>query len=109
MAPYSIDEPLVMFSSTDNIAIDYCEITYLPDDGVVGTTGSFITQTHTSPVQLSLDPDMDLHEVTVTCYDTAGNSSSNTIKFPPIIEFTVPTPISNVAITNATVTITSPQ
>ena len=62
-----------------------------------------------SPLLLNLDPDEALHTIKVRCYDTAGNYSDNIIKFPPIVTFTTPTQLSNIAIEDATVTITSPD
>jgi hypothetical protein len=50
-----------------------------------------------------------LHSVTVTAYDFLGNSSSYTVTFPPIITITAPTQISNTAITDTTIVISSPS
>jgi len=63
----------------------------------------------TSPLVLNLDPDESLHTIVVRCYDTAGNYSDNIMKFPPIVNFTTPTQLSNTSIEDATVTITSPD
>ena len=63
----------------------------------------------TSPVVLSLDPDEGLvHTIVVTVYDAAGNSSSTTIQFPPIVTINAPTTLSNATITDSTVTISAP-
>lgn len=104
-----IDTPTLTFSSSDNIAVDHYEIVYTNASGVLTT----LTPA-TSPVQLSLDPNElttgpdYTHTIVVKVYDTAGNVSTTTIKFPPLVTFTTPTTISNATITNATVTITSP-
>ncbi len=108
---YNINNPQIMFSSLDNIAMWSCQVQYVWDDSITSTvSGSVITVTPAiSPMVLSLDPDEVLHTVKVRCYDWVGNYSENIIKFPPIVNFTTPTQISNVSIENATVTITSPQ
>ncbi|MDD2986129.1 hypothetical protein [Flavobacterium sp.] len=109
--PYSINSPLVEFNSTDNIAIDYCLLNYFEDDNVVGTTSGALTSINpaVSPLIVALDPDQILHTITVRCFDTAGNFAQNSITFPPIVAFNAPTQISNTPITDATVTITSPN
>ncbi len=104
-----INSPTVTFSAIDNIAIDHYEITYTDASGNPVTLNPA-----TSPVQLFLDPNElttgpdFAHTIVVKAYDTAGNVSTTTVKFPPIVNFTTPTTVSNATINNATVTITSP-
>ena len=110
-SPYSLHAPQITFASTDNIALSYCEVEYLWDDWNIGTmSGSIIIEMPSiSPLVINLDPDEILHTVTVRCYDTAGNVSQNIVRFPPLVNFTTPTQISNISIEDATVTLTSPQ
>lgn len=51
----------------------------------------------------------EVHEVTVTAYDTAGNSTNNTVRFPPVITFDAPTILSNTDIADTTITIFNPS
>jgi hypothetical protein len=115
MSPYSMTGPQITFSTTDNVEVDYCTLSYFPDNGINGTvSNSPITiSPATSPLVLgqsgltALDADESSHVITVTCFDTAGNSATNMVIFPPVVTFTTPTTISNTSIENATVTITS--
>jgi len=110
LAPFSIDSPELTFSSLDNVGVDYYTVTYSADDGSPTWTGTLTTiNPATSPVVLGLDPEEPIvHTIVVTVYDEAGNSSSTTIKFPPIITFNAPTTLSNTTITDSTVTISTP-
>ncbi|MGB3023339.1 MAG: BspA family leucine-rich repeat surface protein [Candidatus Saccharimonadales bacterium] len=106
---HGVNQPIVSFSATDNISVDHYEITYTADNGGAGVSGSTTTiSPATSPVTLTLDPDEAVHTVTIRVYDTAGNYADRVIKFPPIVNFTAPTTLSNTTITNATITVTSP-
>jgi len=108
-APFSIDSPELTFSSLDNVWVAYYTVTYSLDDGGAGTWTLTTINPATSPVVLNLDPDEGLiHTIVVTAYDAAGNSSSTTIKFPPIITFNAPTTLINTTITDSTVTISAP-
>ena len=75
----------------------------------VGVGGTIIINPAVSPFIPALDPDENVHEIIVTSYDTAGNSTSNTVRFPPIITFSAPTTLSNTGITDTVITITSPD
>ncbi|MCB9809030.1 peptidoglycan-binding protein [Candidatus Nomurabacteria bacterium] len=103
------NNPIVTFSSLDNVAIDYYEIDY------VDSTGTPTTLTPaTSPATLALDPNGLLilpfyHEITVRVYDTAGNSSESEVRFVPLVTFNTPTTISNTTINDASVTISTPS
>jgi surface protein len=106
---HGINQPILNFSATDNVAVDHYEVIYTADNGGAGVSGSTTTiNPATSPVTLTLDPDEAVHTVTIRVYDTAGNYTDRVIKFPPIVTFTAPTTLSNTTITDATVTITSP-
>ncbi len=107
---FSIDSPELTFSSLDNVWVDYYTVTYSLDDGSPTGTGTLTTiNPATSPIVLNLDPQEPVvHTIVVTVYDTAGNSSSTTIKFPPIITINAPTTLSNTTITDSTVTISAP-
>jgi len=108
--PYDIDNPELTFSSLDNVGVDYYTVTYSADDGGTGTGILTTINPATSPVVLALDPDeWVVHTITVIVYDAAGNSSTTTISFPPIITINAPTTISNSSITDSTVTITTPS
>lgn len=104
-----VNTPTLTFTSTDNIALAYYEIEYLADD--VGSGAGTLTTLSgaTSPQTLSLDPDTLTHTVRVRAYDTAGNMSETIITLPLLVSFTVPTPISNTSINDATVTISNPN
>jgi len=107
---FSVDSPELTFSSLDNVGVDYYTVTYSLDDGSPVGTGILTTiNPATSPIVLSLDPQEPVvHTIVVTVYDEAGNSSSTTIKFPPIITFNAPTTLSNTTITDSTVSISTP-
>ena len=109
-----IDDPIITFSATDNLAIDFYTVEYIQDNNaaLVSATTTTISPA-TSPVTLDLDPDEItaspfFHTITVTAYDQAGNSTITELKFPPVITFTAPTTLSNLAITDTTFTISSP-
>ncbi len=103
-----VNTPTITFSATDDVAVDYFEITYNTDNGAGGVGAPTTDSPVTSPVVLTLDPDEALHTITLRVYDTAGNFTDISSTFPPIVNFTVPTPINNATITDATVTVTSP-
>ncbi|MBP6037825.1 MAG: hypothetical protein KA604_00610 [Candidatus Saccharimonas sp.] len=106
---HGVNQPVLSFSATDNIAVSHYEVIYTADNSGPGVDSSSTTiNPATSPVTLSLDPDEAVHTVTVRVYDTAGNFTDHVIKFPPIVNFNAPTTLSNTPITNSTVTITSP-
>lgn len=109
-APNGINQPKVTFTTSDNVAIARTELEYVRDNGGagVGSTKTVITNP-SSPIVLQLDPDEVQHEVTLRAYDTAGNVSSTTIIFPPIVTITAPTVLSNGNINDSTVTIASPM
>ena len=110
-----VNTPTLTYSSFDNIAVDYFEIIFTADNGGAGVSGTTTTLSPApSPQTLTLDADAltiapFVHEVTVRVYDTAGNFSENILRFPPIVTFTTPTLVNNTTITDAMVTITSPQ
>jgi hypothetical protein len=109
-SPYSVDAPLVTFSALDNVAVDHFTITYNIDDTTPVTIGgSTVIDPATSPLILSLDPDEVLHSITVTVFDSAGNSTSSTIQFPPSVTFNAPTTLSGGVITDSSVTINNPS
>jgi len=107
--PFSVDNPQITFSALDNVAVDRFTITYNTDNGVAWIGASTTDDPVTSQVVLTLDPDELVHSVTVTVYDSAGNSSSNTVSFPPNITFFAPTTLSGTTITDSTVTISAPS
>ncbi len=107
---HGVNQPVLSFSATDNIAVGHYEVIYIADNSAAGVDGATTTiNPATSPVTLSLDPDEAVHTVTVRVYDTAGNFTDHVIKFPPVVNFNAPTTLSNAPITNSTVTITSPM
>lgn len=109
-APNSINQPRVTFATSDNVAIARTELEYVRDNGGVGVSATKTVITNpSSPIVLQLDPNEVQHEVTLRVYDTAGNVSSTTIIFPPIVTIAAPTILSNAAINDSTVTITSPM
>ena len=106
--PHSVDNPQITFSATDNINIDHYEVTYIADNGGAGVSGTTtIINPATSPVNLNLDSDENLHTVMVVVYDVAGNSTTKSLKFPPTINFQSPYLSNNNPMTTQVV-ITSP-
>lgn len=109
-APNSINQPKATFSVSDNLAVGRIELEYIADNHSPGVSSAKTILTNPSnPVVLQLDPDEVQHQVTLRAYDTAGNVTSLTIIFPPIVSITSPTILSNQAINDSTVTITSPM
>ncbi len=108
-APQTVDTPEISFSALDNLAVDRFTITYNSDNTWVWIGGSVTIDPATSPVILNLDPDESVHTIIVTVYDTAWNSSSSTVIFPPNITFSAPTTISGSTIMNSTVTVNNPS
>ncbi len=104
-----VNTPDILFYSFDNVAIDYYELEYYADDWNSWTGIFTLINPATSPVSLILDSDEMPHIIKITVYDTAGNSSYSIVKFPPIINFTAPTTLSNTTINDSTVTITTPS
>lgn len=97
-----VHAPVITFTTSDNIAVDYVEVLYTAPGGVASVISSA-----TSPLSLTLDPDEAVHTIIVRTYDTAGNVSDNEISFPPIVTFTAPMTISDTTINSTTVTITT--
>ncbi len=91
------DNPIVSFSASDNVAVDHYEISF---DG-----GAFTTQT--SPHSASLSPALS-HTVVVRAYDTAGNFTESSASFPPVVNITAPTLLSNTGIADTTISIEGP-
>ncbi len=108
-APNSIDNPEITFSALDNLAVDRFTISYNSDNGTTWIGTWVVLDPATSPVSLILDPDEDVHTIIVTVFDTAGNSASSTVVFPPNVTFSAPTTISGSTITDSTVTINNPS
>ena len=108
-ATNGVDMPIFTFTPADNIAVDRVDIIYNIDDGLGGTVGGATTlSSAVSPATITFDPDEPIHTATLRVYDTAGNSTDSVLLFPPTVVFTTPTLISNVAINDSTVTVTSP-
>ena len=63
---------------------DKCELKYTDSDGAEQTVSPMIAGNSYS---LNLNPTETVHALKVTCYDKVGNSSTNEMRFPPIIEF----------------------
>ncbi len=98
-APRDIDNPSITFSAQD------------ADSGIshytVQVDGGPIT-TQTSPYQPSLTPAAS-HTVVITAYDVAGNQIQTTVSYPPVVNITSPTVISNAPITDTTIEVTGPN
>ncbi len=111
LTPFSKDNPQIIFAWSDNHGINYCTVSYYEDDLAWWTTwGAWQTiDPATSPVSLNLDPDRLTHEVSVTCFDIAWNTGTQSTLFPSVITFSTPTTISSWSITDAQVTVLSPN
>jgi len=107
--PASVDTPEITFSALDNLAVDRFTISYNSNNGTWGIWTWVILDPATSPVILTLDPDEAVHTIIVTVFDTAGNSASSTVVFPPNVTFSAPTTISESTITDSTFTVNNPS
>lgn len=101
--------PTLTFSASDNIEVDRVNVVHHLDNGGPGVGGTQTISSASSPLLLTLDPDESVHSVVINTYDTAGNVYTQTILFPPIINFNTPTEVSNNTINDASITITSPS
>jgi surface protein len=111
LSPFTKDAPNIIFTWSDNNWINYCTLSYYEDDLAWWTTwGAWQTiDPATSPVSLNLDPDRLTHEVSVTCFDIAWNTGTQSTLFPSVITFSTPTLISSGTIGDAQVTVLSPN
>lgn len=108
-SPFGQNTPEITFSGADNNQVDYYEIEYTQNNNTNGVSlDTTIISPAQSPVNLDLDPDEDTHSVTITVFDSAGNSTSETIVFSPLIQFDLPS-LSNTQSQTGTVTISSPS
>lgn len=106
--PFTVNEPQLTFSATDNVGIDHYEVEYILDNNAAGVGGATtIINPAASPISLDLDPDEPLHTIIVRAIDTVGNIQTTVLKFPPTVVFGTPTLFST-APSSSTVTITSP-
>lgn len=97
---FTVDMPNLEFSATDNggSGIFSYEISI---DG-----GAFTVQT--SPYNPTIPAALS-HTVIVRATDFAGNQSTSTVEFPPVVSITSPTTLSNAAISDGTIVITGPN
>ena len=83
-----IDKPTIFLSKlpADQWAAGtkYCEVLYT-DSNWTGKITPF--SINSAGEKIELVPWEEVHTLKVKCYDTVGNYSVSTIKFPPIIEF----------------------
>ena len=107
-----IHTPIVTFTADDNVGVARFDVIYTPYNGGAGVGVPVMITGSASPLSLILDLDevtlTNVHTITIRAFDTAGNMSEDIIKFPPIVNFTAPTVVSNATINNATVAISSP-
>ena len=84
-----IDKPTIFLSKlpADQWAAGtkYCEVLYTGSDWTGKTITSFPINSVGEKIELVSWE--EVHTLKVKCYDTVGNYSVSTIKFPPIIEF----------------------
>ncbi len=107
---FTPETPQMVFSATDALSgVGHYEVTYFTSNGAGGGVGPATTiNPATSPLSLVLDPDEMPHEVTIVAYDIAGNVTTITTRFVPVVTITAPTTILNTAINNTTFTVNSP-
>ena len=83
-----IDKPTIFLSKLPDdqwaAGTKYCEVLYT-DSNWTGKITPF--PINSAGEKIELVPWEEVHTLMVKCYDTVGNYSISTIKFPPIIEF----------------------
>ena len=83
-----IDKPTIFLSKLPDdqwaAGTKYCEVLYT-DSNWTGKITPF--PINSAGEKIELVPWEEVHTLKVKCYDTVGNYSISTIKFPPIIEF----------------------
>ena len=83
-----IDKPIIFLSKLPDdqwaAGTKYCEVLYT-DSNWTGKITPF--PINSAGEKIELVPWEEVHTLKVKCYDTVGNYSISTIKFPPIIEF----------------------
>lgn len=96
---FSVDSPNLEFTATDTgSGIFQYEISI---DGEAFTVQS-------SPYNPTITPAAS-HSVILRATDIAGNQSTSTIEFPPVVSINSPTTSSNTTILDGTVTVTGPN
>ena len=84
-----IDKPIIFLSKLPDdqwaAGTKYCEVLYTDSHWKVKTITPF--PINSAGEKIELVPWEEVHTLKVKCYDTVGNYSISTIKFPPIIEF----------------------
>ena len=84
-----IDKPIIFLSKLPDdqwaAGTKYCEVLYTDSHWKVKTITPF--PINSTGEKIELVPWEEVHTLKVKCYDTVGNYSISTIKFPPIIEF----------------------
>ena len=84
-----IDKPIIFLSKLPDdqwaAGTKYCEVLYTDSHWKAKTITPF--PINSAGEKIELVPWEEVHTLKVKCYDTVGNYSISTIKFPPIIEF----------------------
>ena len=84
-----IDKPIIFLSKLPDdqwaAGTKYCEVLYTDFHWKAKTITPF--PINSAGEKIELVPWEEVHTLKVKCYDTVGNYSISTIKFPPIIEF----------------------
>ena len=84
-----IDKPTIFLSKLPDdqwaAGTKYCEVLYTDSHWKAKTITPF--PINSAGEKIELVPWEEVHTLKVKCYDTVGNYSISTIKFPPIIEF----------------------
>ena len=84
-----IDKPTIFLSKLPDdqwaAGTKYCEVLYIDSHWKAKTITPF--PINSAGEKIELVPWEEVHTLKVKCYDTVGNYSISTIKFPPIIEF----------------------
>ena len=84
-----IDKPIIFLSKLPDdqwaAGTKYCEVLYTDSHWKAKTITPFPINSVGEKIELV--PWEEVHTLNVKCYDTVGNYSISTIKFPPIIEF----------------------
>ena len=84
-----IDKPTIFLSKLPDdqwaAGTEYCDVLYTGSDWKEKTISHF--PVHSAGEKIDLVPWEAVHTLKVKCYDKVGNYDINTIKFPPIIEF----------------------
>lgn len=98
ITPVDFSDPYISFTAYHGVAMDHFEV----NPNAAGYT------TQTSPYAMTGASSTSTNTVLVKAYDTAGNTTIQSVSFYPSVIISAPTTISNTTITNTTINIVGP-